>query len=229
MAFTGRRVLVGGVMLWFAAMAHAQINPGGNDKPDGPTLDRLFAVFKSLVNRGNYQKMGFEVEKELAAAKPGTPIRLFIIRPDQLLAFTDATDPATVIEDAKQWVYPVLVGTDVRSGATVARQGTEGFWKLISAGDQGLARSIFQERQDDSTRTPQKPVERYFLVDTQAGNRKFLAYRSDGLAPTQLPGNGQLRFTWLGDVPDGQDKRGSAEKALVYLANQLKKRGRGPG
>src|ERR1039458_6304306 len=146
MAFTGRRVLVGGVMLWFAAMAHAQINPGGNDKPDGPTLDRLFAAFKSLVNRGNYQKMGFEVEKELAAAKPGTPIRLFMIQPDQLLAFTDATDPATVIEDAKQWVYPVLVGTDVRSGATVARQGTEGSWKLISAGDQRLARSIFQER-----------------------------------------------------------------------------------
>src|ERR1700722_19620744 len=54
MAFTGRRVLVGGLMLSFAAMAHAQINPGRNDKPDGPALDRLFAAFKSLVNGRNY-------------------------------------------------------------------------------------------------------------------------------------------------------------------------------
>ena len=207
---------------WLAALGQSQTVPGGADRPVAAALANALVSLKSQVNDQNYAKMGFRSRAEANSAMFGEPIRRYIVRPDKLLAFQAGADPATVLEDTRQWIYPVLANGDVRCAVTMAWRGP-GFWKAIAFGDQGLSRILAEVRHEQSNNL-HSPGELFFLLDVVSVNRKFIALRTDGNAPDKRPGSQNLVLAWLGPPPDNFPKRESAERVLLYLATKAKQR-----
>jgi hypothetical protein len=221
MMFKCTRLACVGFALSLAVAASAQTVPGGTDMPDASTLANALASLKSQVNDQNYGKFGFRNRGEVSSAMFGQPIRRYIIRPDKLRGFQAATDPATVLEDTRQWMYPVLTNGDVRCAVTIARRNPGG-WKAIAFGDQGLSRVVVAARRDRAEASRPRE-ELFFLVDVLSVNRKFVALRTDGNAPDSVPGRHSLVFTWLGTPPDAFPKEDTAERVLLYLAAEAKR------
>jgi len=211
-----------------ASAVLAQAVPGAEDRPNAADVATALTRLKSQTTDQNFAKMGFQTFAEVSTATFGDPIRRYIVRVDKLVAFQRGTDPASVIEDTRQWVYPVMAGREVRAMVIIAWRAPGG-WKAISFGDQGLARVLFNTRAAiSSERHPPRP-DLYFLVDALAANRKFLAIRTDGGLPQKLPGQRNIQFTWLGSLPAGNNNRQQlAEDALSYLSARLPKNPKGP-
>lgn len=229
MRFEGSRLACAGLVMLFVPAAAAQTVPGQTDRPDDQALAASLASLKALVNDRNFGKVGFQDPGEAASAVFGDPIRRYIVRLDKLLGFQARTDPATVLEDTRQWIYPVLANGIVRCAVTIAWRPPGG-WKAISFGDQGLARVLFATRREAAADLKPPREDLFFLVDVLSANRKFVARRTDGGPPEKLPGQQTLTFTWLGNPPGPNQKIQSAESALLYLSAEAKShKGPGPG
>src|SRR5579884_1166322 len=195
MAFKCSRIACLQGALWFTALGFSQIVPGGTDLPDAPLLAKTLASLKSQVNDRNYAKMGFGSRAEVNSAVFGRPFRRYIVRPDKLVAFQAGTDPAAILEDTRQWIYPVLANGNVRCAVTVAWRNPGG-WKAIAFGDQGLSRALATVRREQADALHARE-ELFFLVDVLSANRKFVALRTDGNSPDKVPGLQNLVWAWL--------------------------------
>lgn len=203
--------------------------PGPKDMPGKDSQAASLATLKGLVDDQNYSKMGFLSLQEVASAALGVPVRRYIVRPGKLKSFKDKVDPATVIEDTGQWIFPVVAGNAVRCAITIAWRKDSG-WKATSFGDQGFARTVFSTRLQHSQSLKPPSLADYFLVDVLSARQLFVAWRTDNLAPGTPPEFNKLMFTWVGQPPAGFDKVLTAETALNFLAQEaLKSPGRGPG
>jgi hypothetical protein len=226
---TSSRLCVGPLAL-IAAVAAAQIVPGEGDRPDQAVLEKILASLKSQVTDRNFAKLGFADRAEASSATLGVPARRYIVRPDKLRVFRETTDPASVLEDAREWIYPVMAGGNARCMATLAWRPPAG-WKPIAFGDQGRARVLFRSRREQSAGPVAVREELFFVVDVLSSNRMFLARRTDGGSPGAIPGRNAILFTWLGAAPDKDKPTQSAETALLYLGSRSRQSGakRGPG
>jgi hypothetical protein len=212
----------------FAAAATGQTVPGQNDRPDAHALSVSLAALKGMVNDRNFGKMGFLTLAEASSAVFGDPTRRYIVRHDKLVGFKAGSDPAALLEDARQWIYPVLYRGVVRCAVTMASRPPGG-WKAIAYGDQGLARALFEMRHNESTQVTPSREDLFFLVDILSVNQKFVARRTDGLAPVQPPGQRNLLFTWVGRPAAENSRTQPAEEALMYLSIEARRDvGRGP-
>jgi hypothetical protein len=64
----------------------------------------------------------------------------FLVRLDELKAYTPGADPAPLLHDTGSLVLPVMVGGRVRSAVTVAK--VEGGYRTVSVGDESMARAL---------------------------------------------------------------------------------------
>lgn len=228
MKFASRKLLIA-ALLCTPSGAAPPVVPGASDLPGTQVLKNSLDQLKLLVDKNNFSKLGFDSEAQAASASLGSPLRRYIIRPDRWRSFS-GDDPAALLEDTRQWIYPVLAAGKVRCAVTIAWR-KPGVWKQIAFGDPWLAEVAFRTRAEEADKVqPRLAQEVFFLVDLLGADRKFIVRRLDGGAPDQQPGRQALRFTWLGQAAAGQEPSGSAELVLGVLAKTLSQtKGLGPG
>jgi hypothetical protein len=212
-----------------AEQVAAQAAAGRPDMPDEKSRANSLATLRRLVDTQNYRKLGFERQDEAESAQLGVPLMRFVIHPDHLRTYSLSVDPAAILTDSGQWIFPVTANGAVRCAITLGRRDG-GQWRGISYGDQGFAKVAFSAVEEQLREQPPATRESFFVVEVLAARRQFLARRADGGPPKLLPGKGKLMFTWLGPPPQGAEKTQPAEAVLIELAKTAReKKGRAPG
>jgi hypothetical protein len=84
--------------------------------------------------------LGFESRAEIGSARLGEPLRVTLVRLDQLRQYQPGGDPNSLLTDTRQLNYPVLVGEQPR--AFVVVREVDGKWRTASLGDGGLAKQV---------------------------------------------------------------------------------------
>lgn len=143
-------------------------------------------TFRKLVTRDNYKELGFETADEVANARLGTPLRVYIVKLDALRQYQIGSDPNALLDEAPQLYYPVAIGAQTR--ASVVVEQAEGKWKAVSFGNAGLAKQIAQLSKETSSQTPSSPET---IVQIPALGLYFLGQRNpdNKLALTPLATN----------------------------------------
>lgn len=170
-----------------------------------------------LIDATNFARYGFENAKEVELATTGRPIRRFIIRPDRIRAYRDGVDPASLLEETGDWIYPLSVGASVRCSMTLAAE-RPGDWKAVSVGQPGLARMLFEARAAESKTLPQPDDSRFFLLEVLSTHTRFLIYRTDGRPPRESPGIGKIVCVWIGKPIGDRPSRQPAEPLFSFLS-----------
>ncbi len=134
------------------------------------------ATLRKLVNASNYRSMGFESQDELSSASLGDPLRVFMVRLDQLREFSSGADPEKLLSDVGEELYPVLVKGAPRSAVLVQKQGEQ--WSPVRYGGANLVKALAQRRSENSA-TVKAAAPAYFEVHVAALNLYFLGYRQE--------------------------------------------------
>jgi hypothetical protein len=126
------------------------------------------ATLRQIVNAGNYASLGFESEGEVRQATLGEPLQVYRVQLDALRAFTEKTDPETLLVDIRRSLFPVKVGDRVATSifVTGAREG----WRASELGNAAVARLVSRYRHGAGD----------FVVHVPALKSWFVADRVEG-------------------------------------------------
>jgi hypothetical protein len=101
-------------------------------------------VFRRLLNEKNSGELGFASTAQVKEARVGVPFREHLVRLDELAAWKADGDAARLLRGGDEYLFPVLVGGEVRSSISVARVETT--WKPVSFGSPGRTRTVSEVR-----------------------------------------------------------------------------------
>ncbi len=143
-----------------------------------PVAEASITKLSKLVNEKNYRVMGFETPDEVRRATLGEPLRIFMVRLDQLKQYQPGSDPNQLLSGGEQVIYPVVVEGQVRSSIKV--EMIKGTWQPISYGGAKIAKllSVSRKSVQKSTKLPETS---HFVVRVPALNLYFLGYRANGV------------------------------------------------
>jgi hypothetical protein len=126
------------------------------------------ATLRQVVNAGNYASLGFESEAEVRQATLGEPLQVYRVQLDALRAFTDKTDPETLLVDIRRSLYPVKVGDRVATSIFVT--GSREGWRASELGNAAVARLVSRYRHGASDFVVHVPtLKSYFVADRVEG------------------------------------------------------------
>lgn len=125
-------------------------------------------TLRQIVNAGNYASLGFESEDEVRRATLGEPLQVYRVQLDALRAFTEQTDPETLLVDIRRSLYPVKVGDRVATSIFVT--GSREGWRASELGNAAVARLISRYRHGAGD----------FVVHVAAMKSYFVAHRVEG-------------------------------------------------
>jgi hypothetical protein len=126
------------------------------------------ATLRQIVNAGNYASLGFESEAEVRQATLGEPLQVYRVQLDALRAFTENTDPETLLVDIRRSLYPVKVGDRVATSIFVT--GSREGWRASELGNAAVARLVSRYRHGTGD----------FVVHVPAMKSWFVADRVEG-------------------------------------------------
>ena len=126
------------------------------------------ATLRQIVNAGNYASLGFESEAEVRQATLGEPLQVYRVQLDALRAFTENTDPETLLVDIRRSLYPVKVGDRVATSIFVT--GSREGWRASELGNAAVARLVSRYRHGAGD----------FVVHVPAMKSWFVADRVEG-------------------------------------------------
>jgi hypothetical protein len=109
-------------------------------------------TLKKLVDAENYKAMGFESADEVKNATLGAPVKVFLVRLDQLREYQNGSDPNKLLTDINRTVFPVLVRDQVKS--SIAVEGQNGKWSAVSFGDADWIKKVAQTIPTPQPATP---------------------------------------------------------------------------
>jgi hypothetical protein len=165
-----------------------------------------FTSLKELVSQENYASLGFQSVDEVAKAKLGGPISVYMIQYDELSKLDPKAEPKTALHNLKQSLFPVFVGGSVRA-AIVVRQAADGTWDVVSMGDAAIAKLLEDAKAAHAKSSNQK--HEYMLIKVPALYQMFLAHTD---------GAGKMHFvTVQEDKALGSAKQGEARPARTVL------------
>lgn len=132
-------------------------------------------ISKKLSRARSYANdLGFQSEAEVPNAKLGPELRIKTVKLQKLKTFKDGDNPADILVDAREYLFPMIVNGQARSSVTVAQRkdkymkGQER-WRWVERGLGKEFKKIEQLKQD---------IPADFLIDIQ-GFGKVLAKQSD--------------------------------------------------
>jgi hypothetical protein len=157
--------LVVAVVLFLAGCQTSQPRP--NHSQDTAAQHGL-ATLRQVVNAGNYASLGFESEAEVRQATLGEPLQVYRVQLDALRAFTENTDPETLLVDIRRSLYPVRVGDRVATSIFVT--GSREGWRASELGNAAVARLVNRYRHGAGD----------FVVHVAAMKSWFVADRVEG-------------------------------------------------
>ena len=167
-------------------------------------------TLRALVDDQNFRDLGFESRDEAATATLGEPIRVYLVRLDQLRDFQPEGDASKLLTDTSEIIFPVLSNGQARSSITLAR--TDGKWTSAAFGGASVIKQIAKVR---SGLTPPQGGAAAF-VKVPALNVYFVS---------QVGAGAELMLTPLTDQPDYRLKEGgtvSAREAFLALVPAAK-------
>ncbi len=125
-------------------------------------------TLRQVVNAGNYASLGFDSLDEVLRARLGEPLQVYRVQLDALRAFTENTDPETLLVDIRRTLYPVKVGDRVATSIFVT--GSREGWRASEMGNAAVARLISRYRHGAGD----------FVVHVPAMKSWFVADRVEG-------------------------------------------------
>lgn len=125
-------------------------------------------TLRQVVNAGNYASLGFDSLDEVLRARLGEPLQVYRVQLDALRAFTENTDPETLLVDIRRSLYPVKVGDRVATSIFVT--GSREGWRASELGNAAVARLISRYRHGAGD----------FVVHVPAMKSWFVADRVEG-------------------------------------------------
>jgi len=165
---------------------------------------RSLENFRRLVDAQNYRELGFDSPDQAAAASLGQPLKVYLVKLDQLRDYKAGADPEALLSDINQVYYPITVGGQARSGIVLELKNGE--WKGVSFGNSGLARKLAELRQAAA------PGGAQLLVELPVLGLDFLGQRG---------ADNKLTLTSLSAAPEYKIEAGtaiSADQAFTTLA-----------
>jgi hypothetical protein len=195
------QTILAGALL--ACVAHAA--PPAPDDSVVVATQSLSSLSK-LATQATYADLGFQSLDEVAKAKLGSPVSVYMIQLDELKKLDLAADPKSVMHDQKERLFPVHVGGSTRT-ALVVRQDTDGKWKMVSLGDAPVVKLLDEARGLHGKATGK--THEYILVKIPALYQMFLAH-TDGAGQMHL-------VTVHEDKAMGAAKKGEARPARTVL------------
>jgi hypothetical protein len=142
-------------------------------------------AFLASVSLGNKELYGFTNDAELAAARLGTPLRVFTITPRNLASHPAESKVAPLLSETSLWYFPVQVGDDTRAVLVVDHM--EDGWRAVAIGYAPLARELHLIRKQWSASAGYHPR----LVAAFAANRLYFTVPEvddHNLSPVIMPG-----------------------------------------
>jgi hypothetical protein len=140
--------------------------PEGADKVAATALQ----TFQGLVTRDNFRQMGFDKPEDVRAARLDRPLRQFQVPLDRLRSYAPGSDPAGLLTGGDSLLYPILVGTEVKS--SIVLEGGPTGWRASSFGGPRFARFVAAARTQGGAGAGE------FVVRVPALNLFFLGQRS---------------------------------------------------
>ena len=141
-----------------------------------PVAKEALASLGQLVSEKNFRGMGFESLAEVKSATLGEPLRVFMVRLDQLQKYEPGSDPNKLLSGGDRLIYPVMVGNQVRSSVSVSM--VKDSWRAAGVGSPNLAKLLTRGVQN-SAESAKMPVSSFFAVQIPALNLYFIAHRAD--------------------------------------------------
>ena len=178
----------------------AQANAQSDNKESQKVAFESIMTFRKLVNEQNYKAMGFESLDEVSTAALGEPIRVFLVRLDQLREYQPGSDPNKLLIDSDKVIYPVTVKEQVRSSIVVEKVNET--WKTTNFGGPNLIKILANIRKNTSDSSG-LPISSYFAVQVPSLNLYFVGHRTDN----------ELMLTPLLDDPSFEFKAGRTTPA----------------
>jgi len=104
------------------------------------------ATLAQLTTSRNFDKLGFASTNETSLMVLGEPVPLYLLGAPQLYLPTASTNVGVlfVATNVTSYLYPVLVGTNVRTSFTLQKHGNR--WRGTAYGDAAFARSLVTTR-----------------------------------------------------------------------------------
>lgn len=178
-------------------------------------------ILKQLSERTRGRELGLESSREVEGAVLGEPIPIFSIAIDDLKSYTGESNPLSMIEFTNTVVYPVKIGTSVKSSVTI--KDVNGKWRSTSYGFPAFARLLGSALQKETTALSGPKTQPFFLVHVPVLESYFL-----GSLPSSYSEGGLTDFTVrsLGsdrNLPEGLSEGAeSARKVFSILAAKIK-------
>ena len=116
--------------LWAQPVPNEVLNAASNGLP----------AFLESVSFGNRELYGFTNDTDLAQARLGVPLRVYIITPKNLASHPAESKLTPLLSETMLWYFPVLVGDDTRA-ILVVDQMADG-WRAVAIGYAPLAREL---------------------------------------------------------------------------------------
>jgi predicted small lipoprotein YifL len=162
---------------------------------------RGLETLRAMADQGKFAVLGFSSPEEAKTATLGVPLHIYMVRLDELQQYRPAVDPATLLHDAAQDFYPVLVAEQTRSSIIIS--GADGRFAAVSFGGAPLARAL-TERQQAVMSAPlprnAAPAQNFAIVHVAALNLYFLAFEQRGRLML-APASDVEQFALRADVP----------------------------
>jgi hypothetical protein len=165
---------------------------------------RGLGALPDLINAANYKTMGFDSVAEVASAKLGDAIPVFMVRLDQLRRYT-GEDGSRLLVDLQTFVYPVHVAGQVRTAVEVRL--VNGTWETARIGGAQRIRAIDKHRKAVMKST-RMAMSDFFEVRIPAVRLTFLGHHDAA----------GLKLTPLSDEPSLRLVAGTPEAAEQILA-----------
>lgn len=185
-----------GMMFAFAQGAAQTGDQRDMRETKGVALQAL-ATLQELGRRTTFKEMGFQSVDEMANAKLGEPLSVYMVELEDLRAYRPGSDANKLLKPIDKVIYPVSANDQVRT-SIVLQKGKEG-WKTSDFGGANFARLATRAR-DESIKATNLPPAAYFVVQAPALNAYFVGYRQEG----------KLMLASLIDDPDMNLKAGTA-------------------
>ena len=109
------------------------------------------ATFRKLVTNENYKELGFDSADQVSKATLGSPLRVFVVKVDQLRDYQAEKDANSLLNESPQMYYPVTVDSSAR--ASIVVEQVDGKWRSASFGNAGLAKQMATMERASTTDT----------------------------------------------------------------------------
>lgn len=169
------------------------------------SAQQALGELQSLANEKTYARLGFESLDEVANATLGTPFKMYFVGVEPLADYEENAQPASIMTEIDQKLYPVNVGDEARSSLSMVKK--EDGWEPASFGTPSLIKLLAPTRVAHAETAGLATLD-YFVVQIPALYLTFMGFRDSS----------DIKFIHVQDNPEFGFTAGATEDAKAVFA-----------